>query len=571
MEVALQLEQPLRMLALSSAISREKSLPNTAFPRLRGAVAGRFFTAFLASPSSFLDLGQAKALINCAYYSDQYHGRLVIRIDDAGDPIDYSIAYENAILHDLEMLGITPDSISHTSDHFIRCEQMAERLIILGRAYIDVVPDPLSHMSDYNRSCRGRPPAESLLLFRRLCVGAPEGRSYLLRARAGFSCNDSIAFGCSNSQVLRQQDPIIYQHGNGHLHYRTGPNFSAYPTRIFAQPIADAFEGITHTLLSTEEDDLFYTWVQRSLSLLPIIVSSFGKVEMADSCSTKHQSDTLVNSPTISLEEMYLPSLRDLMRRGMSMVPLRAHLLSLGASKRTTQIKWESLWSANRKFLEPLAPRFMAVRNEGCVRMSVARMPPGITSLTVPMHPRNDALGTRTLHVSNNVILDGQDAESIEEGEEVTLLRWTSVLVTCIHRNFSLGNMLSLESEYLPVFKFLKKKKAVTWLADCGDLIPLKLIQFGPSLNKSARCSIESDISIQSPSQRCTTVCIDALGDPALGLLKENDLIQLERLGFFRVDIPFASSHEPMVLFMIPDGKNKNKSSIDPHAIIALS
>jgi tRNA synthetases class I (E and Q), anti-codon binding domain len=70
-----------------------------------------------------------------------------------------------------------------------------------------------------------------------------------------------------------------------------------------------------------------------------------------------------------------------------------------------------------------------------------------------------------------------QDAASIDEGEEVTLLRWTSVLVTSARRSPGDGSVLSLESEYLPVFKFLKKKKAVTWLANCADLVPLKLLQ----------------------------------------------------------------------------------------------
>jgi uncharacterized membrane protein YdbT with pleckstrin-like domain len=70
-----------------------------------------------------------------------------------------------------------------------------------------------------------------------------------------------------------------------------------------------------------------------------------------------------------------------------------------------------------------------------------------------------------------------QDAASIDEGEEVTLLRWTSVLVTSARRSHGDGSVVSLESEYLPVFKFLKKKKAVTWLANCADLVPLKLLQ----------------------------------------------------------------------------------------------
>lgn len=199
--------------------------PNTAYPRLRGAAPGRFATVFRAAPSSYLDLCQAKSLINCAYYSDQYQGRLIVRLDDSGDPSLLSAKFDAAILHDLELLGVTPDAVTRTSDYFVRCEQMAERLIMTGRAYVDAVPDDVASIDGYVPSCRGRPPAESLHLFRLLCVGHPEGKRYCLRARSGLpggSVNEQhggSGSGCS-PPVRRQHDPIIYQHGRDESHYR---------------------------------------------------------------------------------------------------------------------------------------------------------------------------------------------------------------------------------------------------------------------------------------------------------------------------------------------------------------
>ncbi|KAG5178931.1 ribosomal protein L25/Gln-tRNA synthetase [Tribonema minus] len=533
---------------------------NTAYPRLRGAAPGRFATVFRAAPSSFLDLCQTKSLINCAYYSDQYEGRLIVRIDDSGDPSLLDAKFDAAILQDLKLLGVTPDAVTRTSDYFVRCEQMAERLIMTGRAYIDLIPDDVASIDGYVPSCRGRPPAESLHLFQLLCVGHPEGKRYCLRARSGLpgagASEQPHGLGSCSPSVRRQHDPIIYQHGRDEPHYR-----QAYPTPVFAAPVVDAFEGVTHALLTTDDDDLFYTWVQRALGMLPVVASTFGKVELSESALTQHHMHELVaRKAALGWDDPRLPTLRGLVRRGMSMAPLRAHLLSLGASRRATQVKWESLWSANRKFLEPLAPRYMAVRRDGCVCMTVARAPPGVTTLSVPMHPRNEALGTRTLHVGDCVLLDAQDAESIEEGEEVTLLRWTSVLVTCIQRECTRGATQSLSSEYLPIFKFLKRKRAVTWLANRPDLVPLKLVEFGPILTRA----IGLEDSAMAAYNRQSVHCVDALGDPELRLLKANDLIQLERLGFFRVDTPYKGPHEPMVLFMVPDGKGKSKHCSSP-------
>lgn len=54
------------------------------------------------------------------------------------------------------------------------------------------------------------------------------------------------------------------------------------------------------------------------------------------------------------------------------------------------------------------------------------------------------------------------------------------------------------------------------------------------------------------------------LGDPELRKLKKGDIIQLQRRGFFKVDVAYeehslATSREtPVVLFYIPDGHTKD-------------
>ncbi len=59
-----------------------------------------------------------------------------------------------------------------------------------------------------------------------------------------------------------------------------------------------------------------------------------------------------------------------------------------------------------------------------------------------------------------------------------------------------------------------------------------------------------------------TKVEAPAIGDAALRLVKEHQVIQLERRGFYRVDSVYVSPEKPLVLFMIPDGKKKAMSTL---------
>ena len=65
-----------------------------------------------------------------------------------------------------------------------------------------------------------------------------------------------------------------------------------------------------------------------------------------------------------------------------------------------------------------------------------------------------------------------------------------------------------------------------------------------------------------------------ALGDPNMRTLQKGDIIQLERKGYFIVDIPLVRSGQPITLFSIPDGRQKSTSSppaAKPAASVAVA
>jgi glutamyl-tRNA synthetase len=61
-------------------------------------------------------------------------------------------------------------------------------------------------------------------------------------------------------------------------------------------------------------------------------------------------------------------------------------------------------------------------------------------------------------------------------------------------------------------------------------------------------------LSVLNPVTRVETL---ALGDSNLRNLKQGEIIQLERKGYFICDAPFIRSSKPICLLAIPDGRQR--------------
>lgn len=74
-------------------------------------------TRFPPEPSGYLHIGHVKAACLNYHYSKMYGGKMLLRFDDT-NPAKEKDEFKENIIKDLATLGIVPDSISHTSDHF---------------------------------------------------------------------------------------------------------------------------------------------------------------------------------------------------------------------------------------------------------------------------------------------------------------------------------------------------------------------------------------------------------------------------------------------------------------------
>lgn len=83
--------------------------------------------------------GQLKDAVVNRYFADKYAGRFLVRLDDLW-PLSEEGGFEDAILHDLKLLGIGVDRVARASNHLAALIAYARRLIEVGDAYMDDTP-----------------------------------------------------------------------------------------------------------------------------------------------------------------------------------------------------------------------------------------------------------------------------------------------------------------------------------------------------------------------------------------------------------------------------------------------
>jgi glutamyl-tRNA synthetase len=246
-----------------------------------------------------------------------------------------------------------------------------------------------------------------------------------------------------------------------------------------------------------------------------------------------------------------MPTIRGILRRGMAVPALREFLRTQGPSRNIVALDWSTLWARNKKYIDPAAPRHTAIENKDMVTVTVQ----GANEVQVkekPKHIKNPTLGLKKVVYSNTIIIDQEDACRFTLGEEITLMNWGNALVRDIHTDQSDKKVASLILELHLQGNFKTTDKKITWLSkEEHNLIPVKLFDFDHLIVKD---KLEKEDNITEYLTPRTETQTEAWADCNVSELNENDIIQFERKGYFRVDMPFRDGN-PAIFFKIPTGK----------------
>ncbi|KAI9726072.1 MAG: hypothetical protein M1828_002080 [Chrysothrix sp. TS-e1954] len=506
-------------------------------------------TRFPPEPSGYLHIGHAKAALLNDYFAHKKYpgGTLILRFDDT-NPAKETQAFEDAIIEDLTLLGITPDKTTHTSDYFAQLHDYCVAMLESGHAYADDTPQDLlreERKAGIPSRNRDAPIPTNLTHFASMRAGTPEGQKWYIRAK--ISPDDP-------NGALR--DPVLYR-CSPLPHHRTGTTWKIYPTYDFCCPVVDALEGVTHALRTTEynDRDAQYQWVLRSLNLRTVHNWNFSRMSFIRTLLSKRKLTQFVTNGTVrGWDDPRMPTVRGIRRRGCTIPALHEFILKQGPSKNIVNLDWTAFWATNKKYIDPISARYTAIAQRDAVSTSVRGARAGVHTEQVALHAKFD-LGTKAVVYSGDILLEQADAASLVEDEEITLMNWGNAIVRSItHKTFNLSRTVSHVELDLHLQGSVKSTaKKLTWLSSDQELTPIELVDYDYLISKDKIEEGERVEDFLNPVTERKEVCWADLNVARLG---QDAVGQFDRKGYFRVDRPFRHG-ESAVLFQIPTGKTK--------------
>ena len=372
-----------------------------------GKNAGTIVTRFPPEPNGYLHIGHAKSMCLNFGIAHDFGGSCFLRFDDT-NPDKENREYVRAIQTDVRWLGFDcTGHLTHASDYFDQLYVWAVELIDHGKAYV------CSLSAEEIRATRGtltkpgesspyrdRNVTENLDLFARMRSGEFTDGAHVLRAKIDMAAPN-----------INLRDPTLYRIRH-QSHPHTGDLWCIYPMYDFTHPLSDAIEGVTHSLCTLEFEDHrpLYDWILENVSVpcRPRQIE-FSRLSLDHTVMSKRLLTTLVDAGHVSgWDDPRMPTISGMRRRGYTPRSIRTFCNRVGITKKDQRIELSALENCIREDLERIAPRRLGVLRP--LKIVVENYPEDQSEeFTVPNHPGDSTMGTRTLAFCREIWIDESD------------------------------------------------------------------------------------------------------------------------------------------------------------------
>jgi glutaminyl-tRNA synthetase len=500
-------------------------------------------TRFPPEPNGYLHVGHVMSICLNFGVAAETGGRTFLRFDDT-NPGKEKEEYVRAIERDVHWLGFDwEDRLTHASDYFDQLYAAAERLIEMGKAYVDSLT--AEEIREYrgtltepgrNSPHRDRPREESLDLFRRMRAGEFADGEHVLRAKIDMA-----------SPNMNLRDPALYR--IRHIsHQRTGDKWCIYPMYDFAHTLSDAFESITHSLCTLEFEDHrpLYDWFLDELEPphRPRQIE-FSRLNLAYTITSKRKLNMLIDAGVVSgWDDPRMPTIAGMRRRGYPAAAMRDFVRRAGVTKKDKLIEMALLENSIRSVLDENAPRRMAVLRP--LKVVLTNYPGDVVEhMEALNHPNRPEFGTRDVPFSRELWIERDDFLEeaprkffqLRPGGEVRLRFGYIIRCDEVVRDDA-GEIVELRCTYDPDTRSgtgtsdRKVKGTIHWVS-AAHAVPAEVRLYDRLFTVADPNAAADFMDVVNPDSLDT---VAALLEPSLRDWTGGEAVQFERLGYFCPD-----------------------------------
>lgn len=485
MDLELQ-NRELDKIGVKKTVQKKKEKGLTDLPQVHGEVILRF----APNPSGPLHIGHARAAILNQEYVKRYKGKLILRMEDT-DPRRVDLAAYQMIEEDLNWLGVHPQEKIVQSDRIPIYHEYAEKLIRKKQAYMCLCAgSEFKKLKDSSQAC----PCRSLSVEENLArwkdmPNMSEGEA-VLRIKTDLTHKNPAIRDWVAMRIVE------------HEHPRIGSKFRVYPLMNFAVAVDDHLMGVTHVLRG--KDHLANSEKQKYLYdhlgwTVPEFIH-YGRLKMEDvALSTSQARQGIKEGLYTGWDDPRLGTIRAIARRGIKKEALKRLMLEIGIKIADSTVTWKKIYGLNRTILERQANRYFAVFHPE--KFVIERLP-NSTSKVIKraLHPDFLDRGYRELLFDGEIYLDKADTPK-HQGKVLRLIDTVNI---CFQKNKAVFHSSSLKE---------------------ARIVEARIVQWVPVSGSVELEMIMPDNSVKS-----------GFSEPATRKLKVGDVVQLERVGFARLD-----------------------------------
>ncbi|MEM4867029.1 MAG: glutamate--tRNA ligase, partial [Sulfolobales archaeon] len=388
-------------------------------------------TRFAPNPDFYIHLGNARPALLSYEYAKEYNGVFILRFEDTDPRIKKPLpeAYK-AIREDLKWLGISWDEEYIQSLRMELYYNVAKELIARGGAYVDLCKrEEFRKLKLERRPCphRAQSSEDSLELFDKMLSGYFAEGEAVVRVKTDLTSPDPSLIDWVAFRIV---DTSRYPHP------LTGDKYIVWPTYNFAAGVDDKLMGVTHILRGKEHaiNTLKQLYVYRALGWEYPEVINLGRLKLEGMILSKSKiKEVLKKDGSVEVDDPRFGTLRSLRRRGILPEVIKEIIMEVGVKETDATISWENIASLNRKKIDSVSPRVMAVFDPVKVVIRDVPKEQNLRVLKLSYHPSNTSLGSRVIDLGLSdqveVFISREDYSALSRGGYLRLLEFCNIAV----------------------------------------------------------------------------------------------------------------------------------------------